>query len=161
MEEGKIERFNEKLVNLLKIIIGLLMAIMVSIMIINVITRYFFHTSLTFTGELSQYLTIWVALLGSVILVIKGEHITVDVLENHLRTKSKKVIQICCILVSSLFFVVQIFYGIVFITMTTGQSASSISFLPMNVVYVVFPVSGILMLFGSFYKLYLLFSQGR
>ena len=52
----------------------------VIIIFMQVIMRYFFNTSLTWSEELSRYIFIWQVWLGSSIAFVDNQHIRVDLI---------------------------------------------------------------------------------
>ena len=104
---------------------------------------------------------VWAAFLGAVVLVHSGEHLAVDLLEKSLSGIPQKVLKLVIIVGSTIFFIVQTFYGVMLVYLTRGQVASSIRILPMNVVYVIIPLSGVLMIFVSIVKLHDLLVKQR
>ena len=155
------EKITTTLTNFLTRITALLIATMALIVIANVFSRYVLHFSLKWSAEAARYCMVWAAFLGAVILVHSGEHLAVDLLEKSLSGMSRKILKIVIILGSTIFFIIQTFYGVMLVYLTRGQMASSIRVLPMNVVYAIIPLSGLLMIFVSIVKLYSLLVKQR
>jgi TRAP-type C4-dicarboxylate transport system permease small subunit len=155
------ETITTALINFLTRIIAILIAAMALIVIANVFSRYMLHFSLKWSAEAARYCMVWAAFLGAVILVHKGEHLAVDLLEKSLSGMSQKILKVIIILGSIIFFTIQTFYGVILVFLTRSQVASSIRVLPMNVVYAIIPISGLLMIFVSIVNLYRLLAQQR
>jgi len=155
------EKITTALINFLTRIIAILIAAMALIVIANVFSRYVLHFSLKWSAEAARYCMVWAAFLGAVILVHSGEHLAVDLLEKSLSGMSQKILKVIIILGSTIFFTIQTFYGVILVYLTRGQVASSIRVLPMNVVYAIIPISGLLMIFVSVVNLYRLLAQQR
>ncbi len=155
------EKIVATLIKVLTKIIAILIAAMAFIVIANVFSRYVLHFSLKWSAEAARYCMVWAALLGAVILVHKGEHLAVDLLEKSLSGMSQKILKVIIILGSTIFFIIQTVYGVILVHLTRGQVASSIRVLPMNVVYAIIPISGLLMIFVSGVNLYGLLTKQR
>jgi len=147
--------------NFLTRITAILIAAMALIVIANVFSRYVLNFSLKWSAELARYCMVWAAFLGAVVLVHSGEHLAVDLLERGLSGISQKILKVIIILGSIIFFIIQTVYGIVLVHLTRGQVASSLRALPMNAVYAIIPISGLLMIFVSVVKLYSLLAKQR
>lgn len=64
----------------IRIITGCLLVILVMVMVAQVIFRYVFNSSLTWSEEVAVFLLIWVVFLGSAILVRRWEHVQIPTL---------------------------------------------------------------------------------
>jgi len=155
------EKITTALMNFLTGITAILIAAMALIVIANVFSRYVLNFSLKWSAELARYCMVWAAFLGAVVLVHYGEHLAVDLLERGLKGVPQKVLRILIILGSIIFFLIQTVYGIVLVHLTRGQVASSLRVLPMNAVYAIIPISGLLMIFVSVVKLHSLLAKQR
>ena len=127
----------------------LFLVITVAIIITNVISRYVVNVSLPWSAELSRYSMIWSALLAAAVLVNRQEHLSVDVLAGLLGGRWRVASQLVVCVGSMTFFLILVLSGSMLVLRTSGQVASSIEALPMNVVYSIFPLAGLLMFFGS------------
>src|ERR1700732_2731737 len=53
---------------------AILVAVEIAVLFAGVVSRYVFHRPLTWTDELASILFLWLAMLGSVIALRRGEH---------------------------------------------------------------------------------------
>ena len=130
-----------------------LMAMMAIILIANVLFRYVFGFSLTWSAEAARYCMIWFAFLGITVLTHHREHLSVTFLAPRLEAHGQKILRgtiLCGFLI--LFAILSVFGGILVIR-TGGQTAASIPWLPMNLVYAVIPLSGMIMTLSTVYEL--------
>ena len=72
-------------------IVALLFAVLVTLVLIQVITRML-HMSQTWIDEISKFVFVWVTYLGGAITVRKGANITFDLLLEGTKGKSYKVL---------------------------------------------------------------------
>ena len=72
-----------------------------------------------------------------------------DLLLRSLHGPSKKILKAIILIGSLCFFAPMTYFGIRLLIATRGQVASSLTFLPMNVVYSVIPFAGIIMVSGT------------
>ena len=77
-------RFERYLVTANKTIIFLMMAVMTTLVFINVIARYIFTYSIIWAEEISQYLMIWIAYLGAGLALREGRHVALEIVHDRL-----------------------------------------------------------------------------
>ena len=83
MAESRFERY---LVAANRAIIFIMMAVMATLVFVNVVTRYVFNFSIIWAEEVSQYLMIWIAYLGAGLALREGRHVAVEMLQDRLPT---------------------------------------------------------------------------
>ena len=71
MREGGFERW---LVTANKGVVFFMMAVMTTLVFVNVVARYMFNYSIIWAEEISQYLMIWIAFLGAGLALREGRH---------------------------------------------------------------------------------------
>jgi TRAP-type transport system small permease protein len=79
-------RFERYLVLANRAIVFLMMAVMATLVFVNVVTRYVFNFSIIWAEEVSQYLMIWIAYLGAGLALREGRHVAVEMLQDRLPT---------------------------------------------------------------------------
>lgn len=152
-------KVNAKLNSVLTIIVVLCMTVMASAVMANVCCRYVLKLSLTWSAELARYCMVWMAFLGATVLVNENQHLAVDVLPKALTPDARRWLAVLIHGLSMVFFVILAWCGFGLVRSTSDQVASSMEFLPMSVVYVVIPASGLLMFWGSAVVLLKAFGQ--
>ncbi|MBO5492784.1 MAG: TRAP transporter small permease [Pyramidobacter sp.] len=73
---------------------AVLFAAMTALLTLQVITRYLFHYSFSWTEELCTVFFIWLCYLGACGAVLKGKHLRIDGFLNSLHGTAKKVLLI-------------------------------------------------------------------
>jgi TRAP-type C4-dicarboxylate transport system permease small subunit len=81
MPDGRFERY---LVAINRAIIFVMMAVMATLVFVNVIARYVLNFSIIWAEEVSQYLMIWIAYLGAGLAMREGRHVAVEMLHDRL-----------------------------------------------------------------------------
>lgn len=135
-----------------KILSYFLITIM-GVMVINVLwqvfSRYFLGEPSSFTDELARYLMIWVGVLGAAYVSGKNGHVAIDVLPSRLdKAKQKKLKNVVSVLII-LFSITALVIGgsrLVYITYVLKQFSPALQ-MPLSLVYLVIPVSGILIIY--------------
>lgn len=138
------------------LILGRTLIIIMALMVINVLwqvfTRYLSESPSSFTDELSRYLMIWVGILGAAYVSGKNMHVAIDYLPSKLNEKPRKRLEIFVHIIVLLFALFALVIGgirLVYISFTLGQTTPSLG-IPLAVVYLVIPLSGLLIIY---YKL--------
>jgi TRAP-type C4-dicarboxylate transport system permease small subunit len=153
-----IRRFNSQCERLLGTLLAFLVAGVVLVVIWQVLTRLAARVALAYdfapilaparwTEELASFGLAWVAMLGAAYALRRGEHIGLDVLYQRFgesaRARVDRVVQFAVVV-----FALALAGGgamLVALTLELGQRTPALGW-PMGAVYVVLPLSGLLML---------------
>jgi TRAP-type C4-dicarboxylate transport system permease small subunit len=135
-----------------KIVAGVLVTLM-SVMVVNVLwqvaSRYLLSSPSLFTDELANFLLIWVGLLGAAYAAGQKAHLAIDILPNKLTGASKRNLNIIISLLSILFALTVMVIGggrLVYLTLSLEQLSATLR-LPLGYIYMVIPVSGLLIIY--------------
>lgn len=129
-----------------------IMALMVINVLWQVFTRYLTGSPSSFTDELSRYLMIWLGILGAAYVSGKNMHVAIDYLPSKLKEKPRKRLATFVHIIVLLFALFALVIGgirLVYISFTLGQTTPALG-MPLAVVYLVLPLSGLLIVY---YKL--------
>ncbi len=144
----------EKLYKALKFICFLLMLAMVSIIFLQVLARYLFSNSLSWSEELGRFLFVWMTFLGAALALREKMHVALDLLIMKMPRPLQKICLSIGYLAMFLFTCVLIYGGYRFVAKSSHQISAAMQ-IPMIYVYLVLPVGGALILFyviRSFYE---------
>lgn len=143
----------------LRVVIGLLIATLVSSVALGVFYRYVLHQSLHWATEVPNVILIWIVFLGSVVAFYEKRHIAFEAFVEALPDALSRVIRIVAELLVLAFLVVLIVYGYQ-IVMQAMNSLSDALKLPRGYFYICLPLSAALMALCSIENLYrLVFPQ--
>jgi TRAP-type C4-dicarboxylate transport system permease small subunit len=128
----------KKLYKFLKTICFLLMLAMVLIIFAQVLARYAFSNSLSWSEEIGRYLFVWMTFIGSAIAVRNKLHVSLDMFVSHLPHRLQK---ICLLIsyVSMVIFTAVLIYGGYRFVVRGSQQISAAMQIPMHYVYIVLP----------------------
>lgn len=127
----------------------------------NVFTRYVFRKALVWGDEVSTYLLIWGGLLGWSIAQRHRRHIRVGLLYEFLTLPVQRYIDIFATLVSLGFCIFVSMAGCKLVAMYVDSGLSSInSGLPYWPIYLIMPISGVMLGFRYLDELYQLIKSG-
>ncbi len=136
----------------LEIFLILLLGVLVLDVIWQVASRYILASPSKFTDELAGFLLVWVSLFGAAYVTGKNQHMAINLLERKLAGKNKKLLRLIINTVIILFSVFVLLIGgswLVYTRFHLGQ-ISPVLELPLGYVYVVLPVSGLIVVYYSF-----------
>jgi len=125
--------------------------IMTVLVIYQVLMRKVFNASPSWTEELARYATIWSTLIIVPVLILQKGHIMLDYFLGLMPPKLRKVIEIFTGLIAIVLMAAFLYGGIGMIqTSISVTQVSPGAQMPMWIVYLILPFSGILMLVGQF-----------
>ena len=140
-----------RLDKMLGVLLNVLLCVLVLDVCWQVFSRFFLTQPSSVTEELARYLLIWIGLLGAAHAYRQRMHLGIDLLVVKLKGAQRKaavfVIHCCCA-----FFAVSIFIlgggNLMLMTLELHQLSASLN-IPMAVVYLSLPISGLMMLMFS------------
>jgi TRAP-type C4-dicarboxylate transport system permease small subunit len=147
--------FHDRLNRILEVALVFIMSILVIDVLWQVTSRYLLSSPSSFTDELAGFLLIWVGLLGAAYVAGRSEHLAIDLLLQKTRRSRQKnlmvVIQVCILLFALTVMVVGGSY-LVYTRFILGVKSAALE-LPLGYVYIVIPLSGLLIVYYSIYNL--------
>ena len=144
-----------KVVRVLEFIGGCFFVGLTILVLIQVFMRYVFHSSPMWTEELARYCSIWsVLILGSVSIYEKG-HVALDFFVLLLPKGWQKVFSVIDGIIVVIFLACFIYggWGMVQAALTSGQMTTG-SRIPFFLVYMIFPIGGVLMVIAELMHVY-------
>ncbi len=135
-----------------RLLANLLVGIM-SIMVLNVLwqvcSRFIIGSPSSFTDELARYLMIWIGILGAAYVAGQHMHVAIEIFPKRLRKSSQKKLRRLVAILIILFCLSAMVIGgsrLVYITYVLGQKSPALQ-LPLSLVYLVIPISGLLIIY--------------
>jgi TRAP-type C4-dicarboxylate transport system permease small subunit len=127
------------------------MSMMVANVLWQVATRFLLRNPSSFTEEIARYLLVWVGVLGGAYAVGQRIHLAIDLLPSKLEGRRRALLEILvesCIFVFATAVLVVGGAGLVWLTLDLGQTSAALQ-IPLGYVYLVLPLSGLLMMYYS------------
>ena len=118
----------------------LMFSIMVVIVFVNVIGRFFFQAGITESEELSKILFVWITFIGIVLCFREGKHIAVDILLLMLPEKTRRIFDIISNILTTVILGVVAYYGIDFVKTSAGM-VSPLTRIPQPFIHLILPIS--------------------
>ena len=131
-------------------VLSVLMALIIFIMFVQVLFRYVFNQSLSWSEELARFIFVWLTFLGAAVCVKERIHIGVEFLTERLTGKMKIYFELFQTALMTLFNIILSVIGFCWVWEVSGTLSPAMS-LPLNIVlYAALPVASLLsMVFGA------------
>ena len=137
------------IMKILGVVITLLFILMTLVGTYQIVTRYFFNRPSTISEELLTYSFTWMSLLASAYVFGKRDHMRMGFMADKLTGPARRYLEIFIDTLSFFFAAVVMVYGGISITkLTMIQKTASLQ-VPMAYVYVIVPVTGVLIMIFS------------
>ena len=147
--------FYKKFNRTLEITLVILACVLVVDVLWQVFSRYILNSPSSFTDELAGYLLIWVSLLGAAYVVGKQEHLAIDLLLQKSPPARQRILRIIIqSLIMGFAATVLVIGGswLVYTRFYLGVTSAALQ-LPLGYVYIVLPLSGLIIIFYSIHHL--------
>ena len=141
--------FRETIDRLLEKFVVILMAVLVIDVLWQVISRYVLSAPSSFTDELAGFLLVWVGLFGAVYVAGKNEHLAIDLLVQRSGPERRKFLELFisgCVILFSLTVLVIGGTWLVYTRFALNVKSAALE-IPLGIVYIVLPISGLLIIF--------------
>lgn len=111
----------------------------------QVLNRFILHIPLPWTEEIGRYLFVWTSLLAAASGIREKAHLNVELLQNMLGEKGKRVILLLSELITFGFFALLSYEGFYWVTKNGFQVRADSIHIPMFYIQVIVPVSSVIM----------------
>lgn len=135
--------------------------LVIPLLFAQVICRYVFNHSLSWSEEVARYIFIWQVWLGSSYCVQKNRHIRIDVFTGRLSPRFRQIYEILIALVCIVFCCFLVYKGSTVMSMITRLKQTSPAVrIPMQAVYACVPISCVLMIIRYIERILKLLKNG-
>ena len=144
-----LEKSKKRVDKILEWILIALMAANVLNVLWQVFTRFVLRDPSSFTEELARYLLIWVGLLGAAYASGRKMHLAITVVLEGMKGKTRLVAELviqACVFAFALLVMVVGGFRLAAMTFTLNQISAALR-IPLGYVYLVIPLSGLLIMF--------------
>lgn len=146
------KNLSNQLEKALEFVVGILCLILISILGVEVLNRYFFGISWPWAQYLIPFCFLWMCMIGSAIAVRRRQHFEVDLLANLLRGRPRRLHRFL-MAGSNLIGGVMIAWASVGFVALGLQKSSPATGTPMIYIYVSILIGGLLIMFFAFDRL--------
>lgn len=126
-----------------------MMVLMVLSVLWQIFSRYLVQNPSSFTEELSRFLFIWIGILGAAYASGQQTHLAIDILPPKLNPPNRMKLRIGINILIILFSLTVLIIGggnLVYVNYLLGQSSAALN-VPLSWVYIVVPISGLLVIY--------------
>lgn len=127
-----------------------MMAVMATLVFMNVVSRYIFNHSIIWAEEVSQYLMVWVAFLGAGLALRQGRHVAIEILQDRLPSIARRMTRHLVALLLIVFMGILIVLGFQFAYFAWDQETPVLN-IPMGIPYLVVPIGALLLMIHLFF----------
>lgn len=155
--------FRQRIDKTLEFFLVVLMGTLVVDVVWQVISRFIFKDPSSFTDELATFLLIWVGLAGAAYVKGKNEHLAIDILHTKLSPKNLNRMMIFINFLVITFSVTIMVIGgswLVYTRFILGQLSAAMQ-VPIGYVYMIVPISGLLMTYYAADDIKLLVNESK
>ncbi len=155
--------FRQRIDKTLEFFLVVLMGTLVVDVVWQVISRFIFKDPSSFTDELATFLLIWVGLAGAAYVKGKNEHLAIDILHTKLSPKNLNRMMIFINFLVITFSVTIMVIGgswLVYTRFVLGQLSAAMQ-VPIGYVYMIVPISGLLMTYYAADDIKLLVNESK
>lgn len=128
---------------------GICLAGLTILIFIQVICRYIFSNSLSWSEEIARYLEVWIVFLCGAYALGRGQHVAMDLVINIIPPKAGFIMGKIHAASFIFFSVFMLIYSINYMIVEADQKMASLRMIPKNVVYLALPISAACMLIYS------------
>ena len=141
-------KFLDLIEKLEKFVLAITVPVMTVVMVYQVILRYVFSSSNSWSEELTRYLFIFNVMIAAAIAVRRNSHLQIDILINLLSPKMKKVFTIVSTLAGIVFLALLFKYSLDLCVQAKGNISPGVG-ISMAIPYASMPVGIVLMILTS------------
>ncbi|MDQ0428782.1 TRAP-type C4-dicarboxylate transport system permease small subunit [Planomicrobium stackebrandtii] len=129
----------------IKHVLNIIMGLLVTVVFLQVIFRFILNSPLAWTEELARYSLIWLTFLGAAYAMSTKAHIGMEFFVNLFGVSVRKALYIAATFASLLFFLLMVIEGYD-LAMQGMSQTSPVLRIPMGMIYMIIPVSGVVLI---------------
>lgn len=124
------------------------MVVLTVIVFTDVILRYIFKQGFSWTQEIATLMLVWFSLIGMAIGVLEKIHISIEMFTAKLSAKAISVLESFDHILIAVFGSLMVYFGLMIMNMTKLSTMPATK-MPSSVLYVILPLSGLLILLNA------------
>lgn len=136
------------------ILLGIMMAIMVVFVFLNVVLRFIFNTGLASSEEISRYTFVFMTFIGAIVAMKESEHLSVDMLvkrfPKHGQRISSVIVNLIIIVMMAILTV-----GSVRMVIQSSDAQTAVLGIPFSFLYSICILTGVSIIILAIEKLYI------
>ncbi|MFD1862785.1 TRAP transporter small permease [Planococcus chinensis] len=129
----------------IKHFLNIILAVLVTVVFLQVIFRFVLGSPLAWTEELARYSLIWITFLGAAYAMSLKAHIGMELFVNLFGIPIRKALYILSTIATLAFFLMMVIQG-TDLAMQSMSQLSPVLRIPMGIIYAVIPLSGLILI---------------
>ena len=142
-------KFMDVVEKIVRILLFITVAVMVVVMVYQVILRYFFSASNSWSEELCRYLFIYSVMMGAAIATRRNSHLQIDVLTSRFSPRVKHIVTIIATIAGIVFLGFLFVYSLNLMKTGVKTASAGIPGVNMAMTYFAMPLGIVLMVLCS------------
>ncbi len=138
----------DKMNKVVGILVGLMLAAMSVLILIQVFSRFLVDVPFPWTEEAARYLMVYTVFLGSSLALRNHKMIAIEIISEIVGKKLRKILKIVALLISIVFFVLLILEGANILGIVQNQASAAMG-ITMNIPYMAIPIGAFLMIVNA------------
>lgn len=139
-----IDSFNK----IIRVIVGISLAVMSIVIVAQVLSRYFFHYTFPWSEELARYLMILTIFLGAALAWRTQSLIGLEIVAEKLSFNKRRILKIGVYLISILFFLILFFLGLSMVESVQDQRSPALQ-ISMSIPYAIIPIGAFVLILNG------------
>lgn len=124
---------------------GALFVGMTVVVCVNIVARYFFNYSFSWSEEVARYMLVWMTMIGAAMGVRKWGHFRLEFLEHSLGSGARFALRLLAFGCAAAIGALLLWQGLIWLPITDHQLATATQ-VPMSWIYASLPMAGLLIL---------------
>lgn len=154
-------RFKGVITKALEVICVVLFVFITIVGTYQIVTRYVFNAPSTISEELLTFSFTWMALLSAALVFGKREHMRMEFIADKFKGKAGATLSIISEIIVLIFSALVLVYGGIQITRLTVLQVTASLGVPMSYIYIIVPISGILIVLYNIINIGELISKSK
>lgn len=126
--------------SILEIIAIAILALILSMVVLQVISRYVFNYPIEWSEEMARFLFIWLGFISAAVALKEDQHVKFTFIIDILPQKARRIIDIFNDLLTMAFLIVLIIYGVMLTINTHSIPSVTLDFIRWSYVYASLPI---------------------
>jgi TRAP-type C4-dicarboxylate transport system permease small subunit len=135
------------------VLTGILMALMVIDVFLQVLFRFVFESPLSWTEEVSRYLFVWIVWIGSALVMADKGHVGIDILIKNFSPTWQRFMEILIYLIFLFPASAMAYYGFALAKLNMNQPSAALR-MPMGIPYAAIPIAAVLMILNVLFYIF-------
>ncbi|ARD49017.1 TRAP transporter small permease [Sporosarcina sp. P33] len=131
-----------------KVIASLSLAIMSIVIVVQVISRYFLHSTFSWSEELARYLMILTILLGAALALRTQSLIGLEIIAENVSSGKRRVLKFFVYIVCLLFFIALLIFGLSTVAAVEHQLSPALQ-ISMSIPYTAIPLGALALIINT------------